>query len=553
MTVEAPAHDKPLSEVTPLLVKPKCDDDESNEKSAQRAISSLQAVAVGCGIWIMILLQSSNISGMTMIQGSIAEDFHMHDNPMWLSTSFIIPVSALAPFISRLAATFSPRAVITPMVTCVAAGSLISGLATSLNTFLIGRVISGIGYAGVLPLSVVFIIEFTTGKSRGIFVGMFNTGATIGVSVGAALFGALLPMIGWRPLFWIQAPLILFSGVGTYRSLPTDEEPGAETTRQKARRVDYLGAILLTTTIVLFLYGLAGEIKRVPLLQSLISLIAFLVVERFFAAEPIIPLNVLLSKDVMLICFSQLGFMSTRWLVIFYAPIFMLAVGGAAPTTAGTIIIPTNLGFAIGGISIGCLHVRRSGSFWRPSVVAITGFSITVFLLAAISKTQVSVSAFVIVVFANGFATGATLNYTLAHLLYCTPDRNSQYVATSLVSTFRSFAGSFGATIGGGAFYSLLGTGLREGFLEVDGGLELSPSREKLIARLLTSPALVFNSGLNPQDQEVAAEGYAEAIKGLWQVAALLTVFVLIMQALTSRDRISKVSVEVVHQEQEQE
>lgn len=132
-----------------------------------------------------------------MIQGSIAEDFHMHDNPMWLSTSFIIPVSALAPFISRLAATFSPRAVITPMVTCVATGSLVSGLATSLNTFLIGRVISGIGYAGVLPLSVVFIIEFTTGKSRGIFVGMFNTGATIGVSVGAALFGALLPMIGW--------------------------------------------------------------------------------------------------------------------------------------------------------------------------------------------------------------------------------------------------------------------------------------------------------------------------------------------------------------------
>src|SRR5689334_13076256 len=127
---------------------------------------------------------------MTMIQGNIAEEFNMQDNPMWLSTSFIIPVSALAPIISRLAATFSPRAVVVPMIILVAAGSLISGFATSLNVFLIARIISGVGYAGVVPLSVVFIIDFTTGRNRGLFAGMFSTGATVGVSIGAALFGA---------------------------------------------------------------------------------------------------------------------------------------------------------------------------------------------------------------------------------------------------------------------------------------------------------------------------------------------------------------------------
>ena len=56
--------------------------------------------------------------------------------------------------------------------------------------------------------------------------------------------------------------------------------------------------------------------------------------------------------------------MAARWMVLFYTPAYAIAVRGWSPASAGSILIPTNLGFAIGGISVGGLHIRRAGSFW---------------------------------------------------------------------------------------------------------------------------------------------------------------------------------------------
>jgi hypothetical protein len=86
---------------------------------------------------------------------------------------------------------------------------------------MIGRVVAGAGNAGVLPLIVVLVLEVTTEKSRGIFVGMINAGATVGVAVGAFLYGALVEPLGWVSFYLrsskhntdrrITAPVVLDS------------------------------------------------------------------------------------------------------------------------------------------------------------------------------------------------------------------------------------------------------------------------------------------------------------------------------------------------------
>jgi MFS family permease len=143
---------------------------------------------------------------MTMVQGAIAEDLDAHENPMWLSTSYFIPVSALAPFVGRLATIFPARALLLPISVLIAIGSLVSAFAQTATMFIAGRAIAGAGSAGVLSLIVVFVLEMTTGKNRGIMVGLVNAGMTVGVSAGAIMFGALLPVIGWvsRKLFSYQ-------------------------------------------------------------------------------------------------------------------------------------------------------------------------------------------------------------------------------------------------------------------------------------------------------------------------------------------------------------
>ena len=238
------------------------------------------------------------------------------------------------------------------------------------------------------------------------------------------------------------------------------------------------------------------------------------------------------SRGALLSCLAQLGLMTARWSVLFYSPVFMLAVRGAHPAAAGSVLIPTNLGFGLGSLVVGWLHVRRAGSFWLATVLTILLFVASQYALSAVARPDWSMAAFIVVVLANGATAGAALNYTLAHLLHLShPD--TQYITTSLLGTFRGFGGSFGTSIGGGIFYRLLRTQLTSGFLSLDGGDELSPARQRLVSRLLGTPELVFHGGLSPDAKDVAVEGYAGAIRGVWQAMATLGLAVVLVQALT--------------------
>lgn len=167
---------------------------------------------------------------------------------------------------------------------------------------------------------------------------------------------------------------------------------------------------LQTGTLVLFLYGLSGTIQIIPIVVSVGTLIAFVLFESLVAADPIIPVAVLQSRGALLSCLAQLGFMAARWTVLFYAPVTALAVFGFSPGAAGSMLVPTNLGFGAGGLLVGWLHVRRAGSFWLPSLVSMALFGASLILLSFAASPSVPTWVFVGIIFANGLCTGASLN-----------------------------------------------------------------------------------------------------------------------------------------------
>lgn len=250
-------------------------------------------------------------------------------------------------------------------------------------------------------------------------------------------------------------------------------------------------------------------------------------VENFYATDPIIPLSVLSSRGALLSCAAQLGFMSARWTILYYAPIFMLAVRGHAPAAAGSILIPTNIGFGMGGLIVGWLHIRRGGSFWMPSAISFGLFAVTMYGLASVGYPDVSAAVMSVAVCLNGLATGAALNYTLAHLLHLSHP-GTQFVTTSLMGTVRGFGGSFGTAIGGGIFYRMLKKGLEKGFANLEGGL--NEKRMELVRKLLGSPEDVYHGGLSVEEKAVAIDGYAGASRGTWAAAAVLGVVIVLVQ-----------------------
>jgi predicted MFS family arabinose efflux permease len=477
----------------------------------------------------LLTCTASNISILTTTQSSIATDLDAFEKATWLTSSYLIAMSSLAPVMGRLSQVFSPRLCMffSTLVICI--GTAITGLANSFKMFLIGRALTGAGGGGILIVASIIVIQMTSPKRRGLYIGLVNTGMTVGVSLGAVIAGALEPKIGWKPLFSIQAPISLVAGITLLVSIPADysSKENAYTDlsiREKFAGIDYSGALLLITTILLFLLGLSGpKVLAIPLILSAIALPVFIMNEAYVARDPIIPVSVLRSRGTLLTCFATLGFMMARWCILFYTPMYAIAVRGWAPAVAGSILLPTNAGFATGGLLAGVFHIKRNGSFYLHSIISMGLFPVTLAVIALISTQHSPWSGYVVMVFLNGLIAGASLNYVLVHLLHLT-NADVHPIVISLLATFRGFAGSFGSAIGGGLFGRVLHKSLKKGFS--DAGLT---HRGELIRKLLGSPALV--SKLDGKEKSVAVGAYEDAFRALFLSAVALAVVVALVQA----------------------
>ncbi|KAK1073271.1 hypothetical protein LTR12_006130 [Friedmanniomyces endolithicus] len=512
--------------------KPSASGSPEIHTTANQSLSTARTILCTLALGLLIFLQATNISMLTTTQTSIAADLDAYDKVSWFTSSYLIAMSALSPLNGKLAAVFSPRVCIFVSAIVLAAGGVLSSLAQGFEGFVVGRAATGIGASGVFTVSIIIVLELTGSKRRGLAIGLLNSGYTVGVAVGATAAGALLPVIGWRALFWTQAPIALLGGTVLLFAIPRDFTAGAKDKSghgilKRLAGLDYLGATTLTASLVLLLYALSSPkpIPVLPIILSGIVLITFILNETYLASDPIIPITLLRSRPLLLTCLATTGYMLARWLVLFYTPTYALAVRGWSPSSSGAILIPTNFGFALGGLTVGWLHITRKGSFYTATLIVYALFPVTLVGLSLLVTEDSSAVAFVLVVGLCGAVTGAALNYSLAHLLHLTP-KSTHYIATSLLATFRGFAGSFGSAIGGGIFTRRLAASLTEGF--ANAGLE---HEEGLVRRLLGAPALVGE--LRGVEREVAVRGYEDALRTLFLAGAGLAGVMVLVQAGT--------------------
>ncbi|KAG8626581.1 hypothetical protein KVT40_005526 [Elsinoe batatas] len=497
-----------------------------------KPIPTSRAVACIGVLGILIMLQATNISLLTVTQSAIASDLDAFEEASWFTSSYLIAMSSAAPINGKLAQILSPRISIFISTIILAIGTLATAFVADFKGFVVGRAATGVGASGIFTLAVIIVLQMATPEQRGLLIGVMNMLMTVGVSAGATVAGALLPVTGWRPLFWMQSPISVFCGILILFIIPKDfgtkvQQANDETMLKRLAGQDYLGAATLTLSIVLMLLAISSptRIPIWPIILSLIILAAFVVIEVYYASEPIIPISLLRSRGLFFTCAATVGYMMSRWTVLFYTPTYAIAVRGWSPATGGAILIPTNAGFAAGGLLVGWLHIKRNGSFYTPALITYILFPITFLILSLTSSATSSPALYVFLVFTNGFITGANLNYTFAHLLHLTP-KSTHFMATSLVATFRGFAGSFASAAGGGYFVRVLRDVLTEQFAQR--GIQ---PREGLIRKLLGSPALVRDlSGL---EKEAAVEGYTVALKALWLGAAVIAASIIFLQAST--------------------
>jgi MFS family permease len=175
--------------------------------------------------------------------------------------------------------------------------------------------------------------------------------------LGGPIGGYLADTIGWRWFVSIERystpfiiltdmpfrsflgqcpPTILALGLVAWKlHIPSFQEEQKQSQWSKLRRVDFLGAILLSISIVCGLLVLDFGAQRMPWTHptvlalfgaSLVSGNLFFIVEAFWAKEPIFPLGLLLNRDVVT-SYINLGFTSGSQIAVSIRKLLLCALG----------------------------------------------------------------------------------------------------------------------------------------------------------------------------------------------------------------------------------
>ncbi|ETN42461.1 uncharacterized protein HMPREF1541_01617 [Cyphellophora europaea CBS 101466] len=501
--------------------------------TSQKGLTRKRGISICLSMFSLIFIIPCNVTLMTTIQSSVATELDASEVVSWFTSAYLIAVTSVMPLAGRLSQIFTARAYVFGSIVVQCVGLLVTGLAKSFLTFILGRVITGIGAAAVTPVAFLLVTELTSKENRGVFFGCINTAFTSGVACGAIIAGALEPLIGWRAVFWLQIPFCMAGATLALFSIPAppldDSQNPTPSLVERLSALDFFGIVTLISAVVLLLYSLsASTISIRIIILALADFALFVFVEAHWAVDPIVPISVLGHRGNLLTGLATVGLMAARWSVLFYTPIYAIAVRGWPQAQAGTLLIPTDIGFALGGIIVGYLHIRDNRSYYLPSLLAFVLFAVTEALLAQLSKPATNLVGYIAVSLSNGLCAGAILNYTLAHVLYLTP-HESHVVVIPFIAMLRSLAGSFGSAISGGIFLRSLSSTLRSSFADVD----LPESRkEELVTQLIASPNLVYRLPTKSLF-DIALNAYVNAYRVMFTAGAAIALGMLFVQAGT--------------------
>ncbi|MEW5747919.1 MAG: MFS transporter [Candidatus Thermoplasmatota archaeon] len=114
--------------------------------------------------------------------------------------AFMFPFAIMQLFSGTISDAYDRRTVLLFGLGTYAAGSALAALCTSLELFMLTRVVQGIGYAFVNPVLVALLSEIAGPERQGTSMGYFGSSTTAGASVGPLLGGAFAG-IDWRLAF----------------------------------------------------------------------------------------------------------------------------------------------------------------------------------------------------------------------------------------------------------------------------------------------------------------------------------------------------------------
>jgi EmrB/QacA subfamily drug resistance transporter len=168
----------------------------------------------------------------------------------WVVTAYLLVITSLLPLVGRLGDIWGRRTVYGFGFIGFTAGSLLCGIANSIGLLIGFRVLQAVGAAALMANSMAIVTGSFPQSERGKVLGVIGTVVALGSLSGPGIGGLLVEHFGWHSIFFVNIPVGILGYAGVRLILPVDRDLCQE-------RIDYLGAIFFTASMVSFLLALS--------------------------------------------------------------------------------------------------------------------------------------------------------------------------------------------------------------------------------------------------------------------------------------------------------
>lgn len=315
---------------------------------------------------------------------TITGEFGELERFAWVGSAYLLAVSTIMPVYGKLGDLFGRKYVMMTAIFIFTLGSLVCGLAQSMNQLIAARVLQGLGGGGIMVSIFSINADLFEPRVRARYQSYSSLMLMAAGAVGPTLGGVLSDLFGWRSIFLVNLPIGIVVLAGLAFIMPNrkpDRKP----------RIDYPGAILLAgavASVVIWADGqqLFGSLFSVGsalvALAGILCAVLWVLVERK-AQEPIIPLALFRNPTVSLLLVISIVSGAVGIGSVNYVALFLQSTTGLTPSQAGLLFIALTGGIAAGSLTAGRL-ISLTGRYKVFAMIGTTGSTITFLIFSTL-------------------------------------------------------------------------------------------------------------------------------------------------------------------------
>jgi len=365
----------------------------------------------------------------------------------WLLTGYLLSASVMTPIIGRLGDMFGKEHTLVLTMSGLAAGTLLAALANSIGLLIFARVVQGAGGA-IFPLAFGIIRDEFPREKSAQGIALISAILGIGGGIGIVLAGPIIDAFDYHWLFWFPLVVIVAATLATIFFVPESpvKSPG---------RIDWAGAVLLSTWLVLLLLGITqssewgwGDDRTIALIAAALGMLVLWIKVEADRREPLVDMAMMRVRSVWTVNAAAFLVGAGMYSSFILIPEFTetpASTGygfGSSVTQAGLFLLPATVAMMLVGPIAGALATRVGSRVVLIAGCLATTASFTLLALAHTQQGDIYVATALM-------GAGIGLAFAaLANLIVEAVPPQQTGVATGMNTVMRTLGGSVGGQAG---------------------------------------------------------------------------------------------------------